>query len=81
LRKLREEELERQRRYLEELEAKRRAEEAARNRQVDESPVHVQRSPRKPAPKKEAVVKVQTDIYEYNEGDIDLEPYLRPKIN
>ena len=80
LRKLREDELERHRRYLEELERKRRAEEEARNRQ-QESPVKVKASPRRVVKKKAAAVKVETDIYEYNEGDVDLEPYLRPKIN
>jgi centrosomal protein CEP104 len=70
LRKQREEEMERHRRYLEELERKRREAELA-NRKQSSSP-----------PKKKAgpVKVVASDPYEYNEGDGDLEPYLRPRI-
>mmetsp|Transcript_19717 Transcript_19717/g.36321 ORF Transcript_19717/g.36321 Transcript_19717/m.36321 type:complete len:710 (-) Transcript_19717:6079-8208(-) len=70
LRKQREEELERHRRYLEELERKRREEELANRRPVA-------KSPKKPAG---PVKVVANDPYEYNEGDGDLEPYLRPRI-
>lgn len=65
---------ERQRRYLEELERKRRMEEMKNNRRESPSPVRVKEKP----------AKVQTpvdDPYSYNEGDIDLEVYLRPRLN
>lgn len=68
------EDAERQRRYLEELERQRRLDEM---KNIRKSP-----SPVRPKPKaKKVKEEVSNDPYVYNEGDIDLEAYLRPKLN
>ena len=71
------EEAEKYRRQLEELERRRRLEEMKNSRR-EPSPV---RAKQKRANKTEEVPEVGNDPYSYNEGDIDLEAYLRPKLN
>ena len=76
LRMHQDQEAEQHRRYLEELERTRRVEDI----KVGKSPSPVRQ--RKTKTKKvEEKQKIANDPYEYNEGDIDLEVYLRPKLN
>ena len=76
LRMQQDQEAEQHRRYLEELERTRRVEDI----KVGKSPSPVRQ--RKTKTKKvEEKQKIANDPYEYNEGDIDLEVYLRPKLN
>lgn len=74
LRLQQQEEDERHRRYLEELERKRRMDEARNTRKAP--------SPRRREKKKEVdEEKNFDDPFVYNEGDLDLEPYFRPRFN
>lgn len=73
LRRQREEEMRRHKAYLDELERKRREEEMRRRRD--------QVAPPRAKPKKEEEERPEPDDpYEFNEGDHDLDPYLRPKL-
>lgn len=74
LRRQREEEAERHRLYLEELERRRRLDEMRMNRKEVPPP------PPPPRTKKREQIVVEEEPYGYNEGDIDLEPYLRPRL-
>jgi centrosomal protein CEP104 len=74
LRLQQQEEDERHRRYLEELERKRRMEESRVNRKAP--------SPKRREKKKETKEERNfDDPFVYNEGDLDLEPYFRPRFN
>ena len=70
------EEEERHRRYLEELERQRRLDEMKTRR---ESPPPVRTKKREK--KKVEESPEPNDLYGYNEGDLDLEGYLRPRLN
>lgn len=69
------EEEERRRRYLEEQERLRRMEEMKNSRKSPPPPRRVKKE------KKVEEEKNFDDPFVYNEGDQDLEPYLRPKLN